>query len=112
MKTNLISRRNFCHKTALTTGMATLAPLGLSAELPSVIDKASGQTNNKRSSHEVWIAGVSQMGLRAKTPELMVEKIFGVLEEIIPYKPDFVCLPEAFPFEYVEAKLSFAEKVE
>ena len=106
MKTNPISRRNFCQKTALTTGMASMASLGLAADLPST------QVNNSRSSHEVWIAGVSQMGLRAKTPELMVEKIFGVLEEIVPYKPDFVCLPEAFPFEYVEAKVSFEERVD
>ena len=106
MKTNRISRRNFCHKTALTTAMTSLTPLAFATDLPST------EVNNNRSSHEVWIAGVSQMGLRAKTPELMVEKILGVLEEVVLYKPDFVCLPEAFPFEYVEAKLSFAESVE
>lgn len=104
MKTNRISRRNFCQKTALTTGIASLSPLGLAAGLP--------MREERRSSHEVWIAGVSQMGLRAKTPELMVEKIFGALKDVATYRPDFVCLPEAFPFEYIEAKLSFPERVE
>ena len=86
--------------------MTSLAPLGLADNRRSVLDE------ERRSSHAVWIASVSQMGLRAKTPELMVEKIFGVLEEIVPYKPDLVCLPEAFPFEYIEAKLAFPERVE
>ena len=106
MKTNRISRRSFCQKTALTTGMASLAPLGFARNTPS------GRVGNGRSSHDVWIAGVSQMGLRAKTPDSMVEKILTVLEEVIPYKPDFICLPEAFPFEYIEAKLTFPERVE
>jgi beta-ureidopropionase len=106
MKNNLISRRNFIQKTALTTGMASVAPFALSDDLP-----LSAQTE-KKSLHEVWIAGVSQMGLRAKTPELMIERIFGILEEAVTYKPDFICLPEAFPFEYVETRLTFPEKVE
>lgn len=72
---------------------------------------SSPPANERRSSHEVWIAGVSQMGLKANTSEQMVEKIFGILKKIVPYQPDFVCLPEAFPFEYVEEKLAFTERV-
>ncbi len=106
MKKNNISRRNFIQKTALTTGMATtVAPLGFAGDL------SSGNQKN-RSPREVWIAGVSQEGLRAKTPELMVEKIMEVLNATVTYNPDFVCLPEAFPFEYVETRLSFKQRVE
>jgi beta-ureidopropionase len=43
---------------------------------------------------------------------LMVEKIMGALEKVITYQPDFVCLPETFPFEYVETKLTLTQKVE
>ncbi len=75
-------------------------------------DAPSEQTSGNKSRREVWIAGVSQMGLRAKTPEQMVEKIMEILKQVVKYNPDFVCLPEAFPFEYIEAKLSFAQKVE
>jgi predicted amidohydrolase len=71
----------------------------------------SGQDKTK-SPREVWIAGVSQMGLRAKTPELMVDKVMEALGRVPVYNPDFVCLPEAFPFEYIEAKLSFPERIE
>lgn len=106
MKKDPVSRRNFIHKTALTAGLASVVPFGLSEDF-----SLSGQTG-KKSLHEVWIAGIGQMGLRAKTPELMVERIMRILEEVVIYKPDFICLPEAFPFEYVEARLTFPERVE
>ena len=106
MKTNSISRRTFFRKTAFSTSVASLTPLVVSG------NRSYLKENGTRSTHEVWIAGVSQQGLRAKTPEQMVEKILGVLKEVLPYKPDFVCLPEAFPFEYIEAKLTFPERVE
>jgi beta-ureidopropionase len=103
MKTNRISRRNFLQKTALTTGMASLAPLGI--------------TNNSffresvagKSSREVWIAGISQMDLTAETPQLMAEKVYDILKKVVTYQPDFVVLPESFP--YVPNKLTIAEKV-
>lgn len=106
MKRNLISRRNFIQKTAVTTGIASVAPFGLAN------GSSSPQNKERKSLHEVWIAGVSQMGLRARTPELMVEQIFNILKDVVTYKPDFVCLPEAFPFEYIETKLTFPQRVE
>ena len=84
---------------------ATVAPFGMAGGM-----SAASQTN--RSPREVWIAGVSQEGLRAKTPELMVGKIMEVLKDAVAYNPDFVCLPEAFPFEYIESRLSFQQRVE
>ena len=106
MGKNNISRRNFIQKTAMTTGMAaSVAPFGMAGTMST-----SEQKN--RSQREVWIAGVSQEGLRAKTPELMVGKIMEVLKGVVTYNPDFVCLPEAFPFEYIESRLSFQQRVE
>jgi beta-ureidopropionase len=106
MKTNRISRRDFIQKTALTTGMASVAPFVTTNE------SSSFQQNGKKSLHEVWIAGVSQMDIKVKTPELMVEKILDILKEVVLYNPDFICLPEAFPFENIEAQLTFQQKVE
>jgi predicted amidohydrolase len=100
---NRISRRNFIRKTALTTGMASVLPLGLSGQ---------ASKDSPHSSHEVWIAGVSQMGIRAATPEQMTEKVMEVVKGSLKYQPDFVCLPEVFPFEGIEQKLTFAEKAE
>ena len=106
MEKNSISRRNFIRKTTLTTGIASVAPFEIARSM-----SLSGQPA-KKSLNEIWIAGISQMGLRAKTPELMVERIFGILKDIVTYKPDFVCLPEAFPFEYIETRLTFPQRVE
>jgi beta-ureidopropionase len=102
MKTELISRRNFVRNTALTTGFASLAPAALIA----------GDASEIRSGNEVWIAGISQNGLRAKTADLMCERVLGILKDVVAYQPDFVCLPEIFPFTYIDQKLTLAEQVE
>jgi predicted amidohydrolase len=102
MKANRITRRNFIRKTALTTGVASVVPMGVRSDFSA---------GGLHGTHEVWIAGVSQMGLKAKTPELMTEKIHGLLKEVLIYKPDFVCLPETFPFTNMENYLSFSEQV-
>lgn len=101
-----ISRRDFMQKTAITAGMAPIASLS------SQVISGSLPDSGNRSPRQVWIAGVSQAGLRTKTPEEMVDRILGILEDVTIYKPDFVCLPEVFPFEYVEAKTTLREKVD
>ena len=106
MKNNQISRRDFMQKTALTAGMASVASFASASGLTG-----SAQTD-KTSYREVWIAGVSQAGIRTKTPGLMVEKILGILSKVVICKPDFVCLPETFPFEYVDSKYTLNERVE
>jgi beta-ureidopropionase len=103
MKTNRISRRNFIHKTAVTTGIASLVPLGIAS------NSCTGPSAGTRSDREVWIAGISQMGLTAETPELLAEQVYDILKEVAIYKPDFVVLPESFP--WVQNTLKIGEKV-
>jgi beta-ureidopropionase len=105
MKRDLISRRNFIQKTTLTAGLVSVVPTGINEDI------SLPEQTDEKSLREVWIAGICQMGLRAKTPELMVERIMGILKDVAVYKPDFVCLPEAFPFENTETKFTFPERV-
>ena len=109
MKKNIISRRNFLQSTALTTGMTAISPFGMASDL-SLTNK-----KKKTSAHEVWIAGVSMMGLgglAAGTHEQVVEKIKNILTKTKKYKLDFVCLPETFPFVYNHHDLPLSEMVE
>jgi len=55
-----------------------------------------------KSSREVWVASICQVGLRAKDLDGMVEKVLARMEEVMPMRPDIVCLPEAFPFVGLE----------
>jgi beta-ureidopropionase len=102
MKTNRISRRNFIQRTALTTGAASIIPLGLAGS-------SYAEKEVEKSSREIWIAGISQMDLTAETPEKMADKVYEILKEVVTFNPDFVVLPESFP--YVPNKLTIAEKV-
>lgn len=100
-----ITRRNFIQKTAVTAGLASVIPIRATNEL------LSGKQEYERPPREVWIAGISQMNLQAETPELMVDQVIDILQEIKPYKPDFVCLPEVFPFAHVEKRTTPEEKI-
>ena len=104
MKPN-ITRRNFIQRTAVTSGLATIIPVGMSDSL------TDQKPEDQNPAPEIWIAGVSQMNLHAETPELMIDQVMEILSETVPYHPDFVCLPELFPFAYVDKQLSLNEKV-
>ena len=104
-----MSRRNFIGKSALTSGMAAIMPLGIISGTNAV---QAGPGQEERSPSEIWIAGVSQMGIHAADPNGMVERITEVLEQTLVYKPDFVCLPELFPFSGVDSQMSPSQRVE
>ena len=106
MKTNRLSRRNFIRNAALTTGMAAMAPAGFAGNM------SPGNAGAARSHREVWIAGFSQMWMRTETPEEMVEQIMVILKDLAPLQPDFVCLPELFPFEMINKTYPVDVRVE
>ncbi|CAN5291626.1 hypothetical protein BH23BAC1_BH23BAC1_43410 [soil metagenome] len=106
MDTPQISRRNFIRNSALTAGMASLTPLGTSGRT------IPGYNEENKSHREVWIACFSQMWLRADSAEQMVEKVLTILKDVVPLQPDFVCLPELFPFEMIQKKYRMEEMVE
>ena len=103
MRTNPISRRSFIQKTVLTAGAASVVPAGLAGTAFISVQKAA------RSNREVWIAGISQMDLTAESPEQLADKVYKILDDVITYKPDFVVLPEYFP--WVQGTLKIEEKV-
>ena len=106
MKNYLISRRKFLRNTAFTTGMASLSSLGYGRI-------ASSQPSpDENSPHEAWFAGICLSGLDARTPEIMTDKILGILQDVTVYQPDFICLPEAFPFQNTEQRPTLKQMVE
>lgn len=102
MKTHRTLRRDFLRTSAITAGMTSFLPFGLEGKSPA---------EHEQSHREVWIAGFSQMWLRAETAESMVEKMLAILKDIAPLQPDFVCLPEVFPFEMIQKKYQIADMV-
>ncbi|XOV93209.1 MAG: carbon-nitrogen hydrolase family protein [Bacteroidota bacterium] len=82
------SRRNFLRNSVIGTtggmmlGHTTEVKAATYEDLPGVI----------------WVGTVSQEGLRADSPETWTEKIINIMEEMVPSKPDIICLPETFLF--------------
>ena len=95
MTTPGITRRNFIRQAAISTGMASVPSL-------AVAEQFYDHTALPPSNREVWIAGVSQMWIRTDTAESMTAIVMDKLKEAVAFRPDFICLPELFPFQNIE----------
>lgn len=90
-----LSRRQFVSKTALGLGASTL---GFSLQET----QASPVAPADRLPREVWIGSVSTMGMRAKNARDMTRQVLEVMENMLPYQPDIICLPEIFAYGHLE----------
>jgi beta-ureidopropionase len=106
-RSNSITRRNFVEKTTATTGLITLGAFG-----GSTTAAANNLSSEEKLPREVWIATVSQMGLKAENPSEMSDMILKILEEAVVFQPDIVCLPEVFATTLTKPIKILAEKVE
>lgn len=100
------SRRNFLKQSAIATSAAAVNPFDIARRQPS-----QGGSSN-RLPREIWIGGLSQMGLHTRSSRQMVEEMKGILESSIIYQPDILCLPELFPTANIEEKQSLSENLE
>lgn len=111
-----ISRRNFIGKTAVTAGLSALGTGSLFGETSdSASASLSGEINAKsqaRLPREVWIATVSQEGIRAETHEGMVKQMLDLVSKSAVYQPDIVCLPEFFMFTWSNQRTVLEERIE
>ncbi|MES1218974.1 MAG: carbon-nitrogen hydrolase family protein, partial [Bacteroidota bacterium] len=84
-----ISRRKFLGN--VSVGAGTIG-------LPGYIS----QTENKNAAvippSQVNVATVSIMDISASDTPDMIQKVLGIMEDIVPYQPDIICLPEIFAF--------------
>lgn len=84
---NRISRR------LVLTGVSAAALCGLA---PRKFAAASETPAEPHLPREVWVASVCQAGLSAESPKQMIDKVLGRMKQIVPMKPDIICLPEMF----------------
>ena len=87
-----ISRRKFLGNVAMSSGTIAVPGSFLKDE-HKVTVVAPRQVN---------VATVSIMEMSATNSSDMVQKVLAVMEEIVPYQPDIICLPEIFAFAHIE----------
>lgn len=89
------TRRNFIRNMSL----------GMGAALP-VSHLVASQESNFGSVGEIkgkiCVGTISQMGLNAKNPGEMVQKVLEVMQEMLSQKPDIICLPEVFAYTKID----------
>ncbi|MEP7256978.1 MAG: carbon-nitrogen hydrolase family protein [Flavitalea sp.] len=89
MKSNL-SRRKFLHNASL--GISAGA-IGLPGSLEQGVSKAEATAPRL-----VNIGTVSIMDMTATSTSDMIQQTLQVMEQMIPFRPDIICLPEVFAF--------------
>ena len=87
-----VSRRSFIQTASVSVGSGAVAtaPLAGAAASPAQV------ADRQRPRREVWVASICQAGLSAQNSSEMISKVLRRMEEVIPMKPDVVCLPECF----------------
>ena len=89
------TRRTFLKAASTSAGLAVWAGAsGASTAAPAPGPRA----RRDRLPREVWIASISQNGMRARDPEDMIRQMLARMKEVARYEPDIICLPEVFPF--------------
>jgi len=105
MENKSISRRRFIGKSAITAGLTALG-----------VDHAFGKPDESqrisqaRLPREVWIATVALEGMRADTPQRMVQNMLTLLEKSLVYRPDVICLPEVFMHNYLSPSMDLQKE--
>lgn len=101
-----IHRRRFL-KTSVGLGIAGFSVCG-----GATVAKSEAVKPAKRLPREVWVASLSLHKLEARTHEEMIRKVLKQLDDIRPFQPDVVCLPEVFPFLKISKRPPLAEVAE
>ncbi len=93
---NELGGRDFGRRSFLGGSLAGagLAVGGVTRAATAPAERIGNQ--GERLPREVWIASVSHEGLDAATPAGMGKKMLQRMEEIVPMRPDVICLPETF----------------
>jgi len=89
MKPSNISRRKFLGNVSLGAGA-----LGL----PGYFSQAESVKPAGSAPRQVNIGTVSIMDISASNTPDMIQKVLGIMENMVPYKPDIICLPEIFAY--------------
>jgi len=101
------SRREFVKKSAL--GIGAVAAMGANS---NVLAKGQAKEHKKKLPREVWLATISQHEIFTESSREMIPRILKLMNEIVPLKPDIICLPEVFPFSNAGERPPLAESAE
>src|SRR5690349_2783 len=98
-----LSRRKFLASASLTAGA-----IGLTGN----VLKAENKIETAGPMRQVNIATVSIMDISAKDSKDMVQQVLGVMDQVIPYQPDIICLPETFAYSNISSRYELKDVAE
>ncbi len=88
---NELTRRGFIGTASVGLGLAA-------ARVQAGSGPMGGVPKSQRLPREIWVASISQERLEADSVKEMTRRVLSRMEEVVPFEPDIICLPEVFPF--------------
>jgi len=103
-----VSRRKFMAQASAGAGLYVAGSPDLGSQ--SVEQPAA---SNRRLPREVWVASIDLKDLYPETSiQRRIQRTLERMENLIPFRPDIVCLPETFNTSWVSEKIPLAEVAE
>jgi predicted amidohydrolase len=90
MKSN-VSRRQFITSASLALGAGAIGSHTFAGQPETYHARKDAPTS-------VNVGTVSIMDITALSPDDMVQKVLKIMESMIPFQPDIICLPEVFAY--------------
>ena len=109
MKSSKLSRRRFFQKSAIGLGAGALMPVH---SMASVAKNKPASSIEEKLPREVWIASLAQHTMSAPTYKEMVDQVIRSFDDVQPYNPDIICLPELFYSSGVSEKKPLKDRAE
>ena len=94
-----LNRRTFVQKTSAAVGLGALSFTPRATARSATVQTVR---RSERLPREIWIGSVSQNNIEAENHDEMIAKMLARMEEILPYEPDIICLPEHFAFSHLK----------
>jgi beta-ureidopropionase len=93
MKIQKTNRRGFIKNASAGVGM-----VGLGGGHQILKSSDGDGKDRKRLPREVWVASITLGDIQGESYEENIELLLKRMDEVSPYQPDIVCLPEIAPF--------------
>lgn len=108
-----VSRRHVLQRTGIGLAAAGSALTGRASSPAGAAPlESSRERSDNPSRQQVWVATFCQEKLRASGSAEMMQKVIASMEEVAPFKPDIICLPEVFHAANIGKRPALADAAE
>lgn len=98
MDTHKSNRRTFIKRASAGVGVVSMGAGSQILKAADGVEEEGKEKEPKRLPREVWAASITLGDIRGESYQENIDLILKRMDELSPYHPDIVCMPEVAPF--------------